>query len=203
MKIIVATNNQHKIEEIKQILGDKYTVSSLKEENLESEPEENGKTFEENATIKAKALWQILKSKLDKKELKEMAVLADDSGLCVDALEGAPGVFSARFAGEESNDAKNNAKLLKDLSGVPLDERRARFVCSAVLLGHKFEIKVQGEAHGFIIEEEKGFKGFGYDPLFFSNDLAKTFAEATALEKNSVSHRGRALKALKEELKKR
>ena len=131
-------------------------------------------------------------------------VLADDSGLMVDYLDGKPGVLSARFSGDmsENKDKSNNKKLLKELDGVPIDKRTAAFVSSVVLLGKKKDIRFTGRSEGYIILEEKGFEGFGYDPLFFSKPLGKTFAEATSVEKNSVSHRGRALDALKKELKK-
>lgn len=210
MKIIVASNNQHKIEEIKDMFkGMDYEIHSLKDEGIEIEPEETGATFEENAYIKAKSVYDHIKNeekknfpKNDKKEYRNNLILADDSGLSVEYLDGAPGVLSARWAGKQGDDRANNEKLLQELKGVPMEQRRAKFVCSMVLIGHKIDIRVQGEAHGYVIEEEKGFHGFGYDPLFFSSDLAKTFAEASSLEKNHVSHRARALKEMKKELAK-
>lgn len=210
MKIIVASNNQHKVEEIKAMFqGMDFEVRSLHDEGIDIEPEETGTTFEENAYIKAKAVYDYIKNqeksdpqKKDKREYRNNLVLADDSGLAVDHLDGAPGVFSARWAGKQGDDQANNQKLLTELKGVPLEERKAKFVCSMVLIGHKIDIRVQGEAHGYVIEEEKGFHGFGYDPLFFSSDLAKTFAEASSLEKNHVSHRAKALRELKKELMK-
>ncbi|MFZ2258880.1 MAG: RdgB/HAM1 family non-canonical purine NTP pyrophosphatase [Clostridiaceae bacterium] len=220
MKIIVASNNKHKIEEIKAMLdglklngqkleGQKLEVRSLKEEGIEIDPEETGKTFEENAYIKAKAVYDYMKAKekqdpakADSRNYRNNLVLADDSGLAVDHLEGAPGVFSARWAGTPCNDQANNEKLLKEMAGVPMEKRQAKFVCAMVLIGHKIDIRVHGEAPGYLIEVEKGFHGFGYDPIFFSSDLAKTFAEASAIEKNHVSHRAKALKELKKELAK-
>lgn len=209
MKIIVASNNHHKISEIREVLVEfGYEVHSLKDEGIRLEPEETGKTFRDNALIKARAVYEYIRDrdkqdgKNGKKAYKEILVLADDSGLAVDYLNGAPGVYSARFAGTQGDDAANNRKLLEELKGVPMEKRRARFVCAMALVGHKKEITVQGETQGYVIEEEKGFQGFGYDPLFFSSDLAKTFAEASSLEKNSVSHRGRALQELRRELKK-
>lgn len=209
MKIIVASNNHHKISEIREVLAEfGYEVHSLKDEGIRLEPEETGKTFRDNALIKARAVYEYIRDrdkqdgKNGKKAYKEILVLADDSGLAVDYLNGAPGVYSARFAGTQGDDAANNRKLLEELKGVPMEKRRARFVCAMALVGHKKEITVQGETQGYVIEEEKGFQGFGYDPLFFSSDLAKTFAEASSLEKNSVSHRGRALQELRRELKK-
>lgn len=210
MKIIVASNNRHKVEEIKAMFQDMdYEVRSLKDEGIAIEPEETGSTFEENAYIKARAVYDHIKNaekrdpqKKDKKEYRNNLILADDSGLAVEYLDGAPGVFSARWAGKAGDDKANNQKLLAELKGVPMEQRQAKFVCAMVLIGHKIDIRVQGEAHGYIIEEEKGFHGFGYDPLFFSSDLAKTFAEASSLEKNHVSHRARALRELKKELMK-
>lgn len=210
MKIIVASNNQHKITEIRTMMAQLgYQVHSLKDEGIQLEPEETGDSFMENAFIKANEIYNYIKDTEKAKGLKkveqsykDIMVLADDSGLCVDYLDGAPGVYSARFAGVGGDDAANNHKLLQELAGVPMEKRTARFVCAIVLIGHKKEIRVQGETMGYIIEEEKGFQGFGYDPLFFSSDLAKTFAEASAIEKNRVSHRGRALQELRRELKK-
>lgn len=202
MKIVVASNNKHKLSEIRQILSeDKYDILSLKDVNLEIEPEETGVTFEENALIKAHAVFDALKDKMKDK----FYVLADDSGLEVDYLLGLPGVMSARYSGDmsENKDKSNNAKLLKELNGVPQEDRKAAFVCAIAFIGKKKEIVLRGKSEGYIIEEEKGFDGFGYDPLFFSVPLAKTFAEATANEKNSVSHRGRALELLKKELEKK
>lgn len=206
----MASNNQHKIEEIKDMFkGMDYEIHSLKDEGIEIEPEETGATFEENAYIKAKSVYDHIKNeekknflKNDKKEYRNNLILADDSGLSVEYLDGAPGVLSARWAGKQGDDRANNEKLLQELKGVPMEQRKAKFVCSMVLIGHKIDIRVQGEAHGYVIEEEKGFHGFGYDPLFFSSDLAKTFAEASSLEKNHVSHRARALKEMKKELAK-
>lgn len=211
MKIIVASNNEHKVKEIRQILQDTgYQVRSLKEEGIDLEPEETGTTFAENAYIKARAVYDHLMEKdkahgvkKDRKDYRKVLVLADDSGLAVECLEGAPGVYSARYAGRQGDDEANNRKLLDELKGVPMERRRAKFVCAMVLLGHKTDIRVQGESEGYVIEEEKGFEGFGYDPLFFSSDLSKTFAEASILEKNRVSHRARALEELHRELMKR
>ncbi|PKK38922.1 Nucleoside 5-triphosphatase RdgB (dHAPTP, dITP, XTP-specific) [Clostridiaceae bacterium JG1575] len=211
MKIIVASNNEHKIKEIKAILSDlDVEIRSLKDEGIDVDPEETGATFMENALIKARTIYEAVRAKERKTKREEGAgkdkkghavlVLADDSGLSVDYLNGAPGVFSARYAGRHGDDRANNEKLLADLAGVPLEERKAKFVCAMALVGHKVDLRVTGEAKGYIIEEAKGFEGFGYDPLFFSNDLAKTFAEASGVEKNSVSHRGRALAKLRKEL---
>lgn len=193
-KLIVASNNQHKISEIKTMLS-KYEVSvlSMKEAGIEIDIDENGNTFEENSYIKAKTIFNLLKG--------ESMVLADDSGLMVDYLNGEPGVYSARYAGEHGNDKKNNEKLLNLLKGVPYEKRTAKFVSAIVLIvNENTVIKVQGEAHGYIIEHEMGSNGFGYDPLFFVPRFNKTFAQLTANEKNSISHRGNALKKLEEKI---
>ncbi|WP_294342569.1 RdgB/HAM1 family non-canonical purine NTP pyrophosphatase [uncultured Clostridium sp.] len=192
-KIIVASNNKHKIQEIKEILKE-YNVVSLKEEGIEIDPEENGTTFIENSYIKAKAILDFIGNKED------ILVLADDSGLAVDYLNGAPGVYSARYAGEHGNDEKNNEKLLKELSSVSMENRGAAFKCALVLLGQGVDIRVEGEVRGYILEEEKGDSGFGYDPLFFYPPFNKTFGQTTEEEKNSVSHRGEALKKLRGKL---
>lgn len=182
-KIVAATNNAHKLAEIKSILQDKFDVISLDEAGIRCDPQENGETFLHNALIKAHAAA----------EFTPLPVLADDTGLCVDALDGAPGVNSARFAGDH-DDAANRKKLLELLKG---KNRKAHFTCVVALLYPDGKILcATGEAHGRILEEQRGEGGFGYDSLFFSDDLGKTFAEATEEEKNSVSHRGNALKNL-------
>lgn len=196
-KIIVASNNDHKVKEIKNKLSDKnMDVISLKDADIEIEVEETGTTFMENAEIKAKAIYNIAKER----GLKCM-ILADDSGLMVDALNGAPGVYSARFAGEHGNSRKNNEKLIQLLKGKKGSERRAEFVCAMVLIkDEKHMIKVQGEAKGLIKEEYQGEGGFGYDPLFYYPESNMTFAEMSEEQKNMVSHRGRALDKLSKEL---
>lgn len=195
--VVVASNNKHKIEEIKTILKEfEIEVLSLKEVGITIEVEENGSTFVENAHIKAKEIYNLLKD-------KNYWVLSDDSGLAVDALNGAPGVYSARFCGEHGNDKKNNEKLLNLLENVPEENRSAKFICAMVLIMDEDKVvKVQGEVEGYIIREELGENGFGYDPLFFTKVYNKTFAQLSEEEKNSISHRGNALKRLKEELTK-
>ena len=177
--IVVASGNRHKIEEIKAIFkGVKFV--SMSEAGFTGEIEENGKTFKENAYIKAKAVYDAVK----------LPVLADDSGLCVDALDGAPGVYSARFSGGTSAD--NRALLLQRLEGIP--NRRARFTCAVCYISQDGKaIFGEGCTEGRILFEEIGEKGVGYDSLFYSADLEKSFGEATEAEKNSVSHRYRAL----------
>lgn len=194
-KVIVASNNEHKIDEIKNILS-KYSfeVISLKEAGIDIDVEENGTTFIENAYIKASEIHRLVPGNM---------VIADDSGLMVDALGGAPGVFSARFAGEHGNYKKNNEKLIELLKGKPITERAAKFVCAMVLIvDENRTIEVEGEVEGVIIDEERGQNGFGYDPLFFVPDYNKTFAEMDGDTKNLISHRGRALEKLEVELRK-
>lgn len=189
MKLLIASNNQHKIDEIKQILGNKFEqILSLSEAGIVCDPEENGKTFLDNALIKVRAVAK----------LTDMPVLGDDTGLCVDALKGAPGVHSARFAGDHDN-AKNRAKLLYELQ----DEtnRKAHFSTAVALLYPDGRlVTAEGRVDGEILHTEVGANGFGYDSLFYCNEIGKTFAEATAEEKNAVSHRGRALQKLANKL---
>ena len=195
-KIILASNNLKKIKEIKEILkGLPYEVYSLKDMNIDIEVEEDGLTFEENAKKKAKEIHEYL---LNKKN-SDFIVLSDDSGLEVDCLNGAPWIYSARYAGEHGNDYNNNVKLLEDMKAFKGDDRSARFVCVIAVVFEDGNVKtVRGEVEGRIIEELKTEGGFGYDPLFFYNGFNKTFGEATPEEKNEISHRGNALKKLKE-----
>ncbi|SKA79771.1 XTP/dITP diphosphohydrolase [Clostridium sp. USBA 49] len=194
-KLIIASNNEHKIKEIKAILSEfPIDIISLKEAGINIDIEEDGTTFIENAYKKASEIFKIK---------KDCMVLSDDSGLSVDALGGAPGVYSARFAGEHGNDEKNNKKLLSLLKGKSFDERKAKFISAIVLIiDENTVIKVQGEVEGYIKEEPAGEKGFGYDPLFYFPKLNKTFAQMSEEEKNSVSHRAKALRKLQEELRK-
>ena len=191
MKLAIATNNQHKLQEIRAILGDSFEeLLSLKDLGIDVDVEETGTTLEENAIIKARAILA----------LSGIATLADDTGLMVDALNGAPGVYSARYAGEEHNDAKNRALLLKNLNGVK--DRSAHFATVIALCYPDGKtLTASGRVNGEILMSERGTEGFGYDSLFFSTELGKTFAEATQAEKNSVSHRGRALRAMLELVK--
>lgn len=192
-KLVVASNNQGKIKEIKEILKDFHLeIISLKEAKIEVDVVEDGKTFMENAYKKAYEIYKITGK----------MVLSDDSGLMVDALNGAPGVFSARFAGEHGNDKKNNEKLMGLMKGKKQEDRAAKFVTAMVLIVNENNIiKVQGEAKGYIVDKERGDNGFGYDSLFFSPEFKKTFAELEGKEKNSISHRGKALELLKDKLK--
>lgn len=194
-KLILASNNKKKIKELKEILSEiQVEVRSLSDENIDIDVVEDGTTFEENAKKKAKEIYEFLKEKGE----ENFIVLSDDSGLEVDYLNGEPGVYSARYAGEHGKDDENNEKLLKNLKGVPKEERGAQFVCQIAMFDQNGKYyTVRGEVRGFILEELNGEGGFGYDPLFFYEPLNKTFAQLTSEEKNEVSHRGRALKELK------
>lgn len=192
-EVIIASANKHKLEEIKSILKD-YKVISMEEAGFFDDIVEDGTTFEENALIKAKAIY----------DKTGKTVLGDDSGLMVKYLNGKPGIYSARYAGEEKDDKKNNDKLLKELKDVKKDDRQAKFVCS---VGIYFEDgsheTVRGEVEGSIGFEEVGNGGFGYDPLFYIEKLNKTYAELTFDEKNKVSHRRKAFTKAKEILDKK
>ncbi|MBN7576631.1 MULTISPECIES: XTP/dITP diphosphatase [Clostridium] len=194
-KLILASNNKKKIKEMKEILKEiDIEVRSLEDERINIDVVEDGKTFEENAKKKAKEIYEYL---LERKD-SNFIVLADDSGLEVNYLNGEPGIYSARYAGEHGNDSKNNEKLLNKLKGVLKSNRGAKFICQLAMFTDKREyFKVTGEVEGYIIEELHGDGGFGYDPLFFYEPLDKTFAELTSEEKNEISHRGKALKELK------
>ena len=186
--VLVSTRNAHKLVEIRQILGPSFELLDLSSIPALGEVEETGTTFEENAALKALAAsahfggW----------------VLADDSGLEVDALSGAPGVYSARFSGEGATDASNRVLLLEKLAGVPSNQRSARFRCVIALArGGEVLAHFSGAVEGAIIQSEKGEGGFGYDPLFVPEGFGETFAELGAETKNRLSHRGRALAGLK------
>lgn len=192
MKIILATSNRHKLSEYQKILSD-YQIITLPGIGFTDEIEENGRTFTENAMIKARAIYDFLAK-------PDCIIVAEDSGLVVDALDGAPGILSARYAGGHGNDVANRVKLLQELSGKTRD---AKFVCAIAIIypdGHNES--VIGETFGEITATEQGDGGFAYDSIFFSQDLNKTFGEASEEEKNRVSHRGRAIKQLRERLEK-
>lgn len=193
MDFILATNNMKKLAEMQRILsplGINVVTAKMLGKQLE-DVEEDGKTFEDNAKLKAKAAC---------KEMN-MPAIADDSGLCVDYLDGAPGIFSARFAGEHGNDEKNNDLLLEKLDGVPLEKRTAHYVCAiCCTFPDGREIVVRGECNGVIGFERDGHEGFGYDPLFLVD--GKAFGRYTAEEKDKISHRGNALRLLTKELEK-
>ncbi|WP_318024116.1 XTP/dITP diphosphatase [Ghiorsea bivora] len=190
-KLVIASNNKKKRAEIEQILEHlNIKVVPASETNF-VDVVEDADTFSGNAKKKAYAFMQA----------NQCAALADDSGLCVSALDGAPGVYSARFAGEHATDADNNIKLLHDLKGI--NDRSAHFVCALHLsVPNHEDITAEGKVNGFIVEQETGDTGFGYDPLFFCPELGKTFAQSTPQEKAAISHRGRALRALQQKLSK-
>ncbi|AGX41440.1 XTP/dITP diphosphatase [Clostridium saccharobutylicum] len=194
-KLILASNNKKKISEMKEILKEMpIEVKSLADEDIDIEVVEDGETFEENAKKKSREIYEFLLKRGD----ENFIVLSDDSGLSVDYLDGAPGVYSARYAGQHGDDARNNKKLLVELSGIPKEKRGAKFTCQLAMFTDQGKYyAVKGEVKGYIIEELHGEGGFGYDPLFFYEPLNKTFGELTAQEKNEVSHRGVALKELK------
>lgn len=193
-RIVFATGNAGKIKEIRMIMEETgMEVVSMKEAGIEIDIEENGKTYEENALIKARAVAACTGD----------IVMADDSGLEIDYLEGEPGVYSARYMGEDTSYTIKNGNLIKRLEGVPDEKRTARFVCAiaAVLPGGR-ELTTRAVIEGRIGYEEKGKNGFGYDPIFYVPQFQKTTAELTEEEKNQVSHRGKALELMKEELRK-
>ncbi|WP_242700622.1 ribonuclease PH [Enterococcus sp. DIV0212c] len=189
--IVIATRNPGKAKEFKKIFAEKgYLVKTLLDYPELPDVEETGKTFEENARLKAETIADILKQ----------PVLADDSGLIVDALDGMPGIFSARFAGEPTNNAANNAKLLHELTGVPKEKRTARFHCTLVFAApNKESLVVEGDWSGEVGSIPRGDNGFGYDPLFFVPEEQKTAAELSDERKNEISHRGKAVEKLKDQ----
>lgn len=180
--------------EIRSILADTFPeILSMKEAGIETDAAEDGTTYEENALIKARAVAAAA----------EGIVLADDSGLEIDYLNREPGVYSARYLGEDTSYRVKNAALIRRLEGVPEEKRTARFVCAiAAVLPDGRELTVRATIEGRIGYEEKGSNGFGYDPIFYVPEMGKTTAELTEEEKNQVSHRGKALRLMKEELKK-
>jgi XTP/dITP diphosphohydrolase len=184
MQLVFATHNLHKLEEVKTLLNSNITVLSLKDINYTDEIEENETTLEGNALIKAKTIF---------KSLQENC-FADDSGLLVDALNGEPGVYSARYAGSQKNDNDNMNKLLDKLKDI--ENRKAQFKTVLALILNEKEYLFEGIVHGVIAHEKKGTQGFGYDPIFIPDGYSKTFAELTSSEKSTISHRSIALKKL-------
>lgn len=184
-RLLIATKNPHKIAEIGAVLGTEWEISDLTVHRDFPAPEETGATFLENATIKALAASRTY----------DGLVLADDSGLEVDALGGAPGVFSARYAGPNATDAENRAKLLRELAGCGSNNRCARFRCAiAIAAGGQHLRAFDGAVEGKIIHSERGSNGFGYDALFIPENWAETFAQRSAEQKNRLSHRSEALR---------
>ncbi len=189
---LIATNNAHKVEEFKRILKPLgINVISAKEAGVDlGDVEENGTTFRENAMIKALSAYNVA----------SMPCIADDSGLCVHALEGAPGIFTARYGGENITQKERNAYLLSNMSDIPVSERTAKFVCSiCCILNDDSIIEVQGECNGSIATSPSGEDGFGYDPVFLYKD-GRCFGEISGEEKDAISHRGVALRLLRDEL---
>lgn len=193
MRIIFATGNEGKMREIRMILSDLgLEILSMKEAGVFADVEENGETFEENAVIKAKAIAALC----------DDIVLADDSGLEIDALNKEPGVYSARYMGEDTSYHIKNANLIERLMGVPEEERSARFVCAiAAVLPDGRTFTTYGTIEGRIGHEERGENGFGYDPIFMLPEYGKSTAELSPELKNELSHRGKALRLMKEKLK--
>ncbi len=202
MRIIFATGNEGKMREIRAILGDmEAEISSMKEAGLALDIAEDGTTFEENAHIKARAVAETLAAQ---GEARAYVVMADDSGLEIDCLNGEPGVYSARYLGEEVPFSEKSADLLRRLNDVPEEERSARFVCAiAAVFPDGTETVTRGTVEGRIGYALRGDNGFGYDPIFYLPEYERTAAELSDEEKNRISHRSRALEQMKAELKKR
>lgn len=192
-RIVFATGNAEKMREIREILADMdMEILSMREMGIDIPIEENGATFEENAVIKAKAVAAVCGG----------IVLADDSGIEIDYLNKEPGIYSARYMGEDTPYSIKNASLIKRLHGVPDEKRTARFVCAiAAALPDGEVLTAHGEVEGRIDYREKGTNGFGYDPIFYLPELGRTSAELSDSEKNSISHRGKALSQIKQLLK--
>ena len=193
MKLVFASNNKHKLEEVRQILSDKVVVVSLKDIGFLQEIDEIGETLEANSALKAEEVWKWLINNCLSSEVD--GVFADDTGLEIKALGGLPGVRTARWAGDEACDADNRQKALHELSGV--EERSARFRTVITLIKGGEMQQVEGIVDGKIALSEEGEHGFGYDPVFIPDGYDNTFASLSAEVKNSISHRGRAMEALK------
>lgn len=190
MKIIAATKNKNKLREFGEILKG-FEIISQEEAGIDIDVEETGTTFEENSRLKAEAIFKAT----------GIPAIADDSGLCVDALGGEPGVYSARYGGEGLDDEGRVQLLLKNMENVPDEKRTARFVCVITMVSSGGVITAKGECEGVINHAPKGKNGFGYDPVFYMKEYGKTTAEMSPDEKNAVSHRGKALKIFEEKIK--
>ncbi len=190
MKLIIASNNAHKLKEIKTLLGDRFDeIVSMKEAGIDHETIEDGTTFMENAIKKAREIV----------EISGCCAVADDSGICVDALDGAPGIYSARFCGEHGNDEANNALLLEKLKGE--ENRNAHYTCAiAFIYPDGRTVCSEGIFEGVIAETPAGNGGFGYDPLFYLPEYGKTVAQLGTEVKNEIGHRAKALRGLLEKL---
>lgn len=191
MRIVVATHNKHKVEEIREFFKGDFEVLSADDIGSHDEVEETGETIEENALLKARSLAN----------MTDDIVIADDTGLFVDYLDGKPGVYTARFAGLNATYADNNKKLLKLLEGVPEEKRKATFKTVIAVIYKGKETIIEGKVEGRILDKPKGEFGFGYDPVFFVDKVGKTLADLTLKEKNEISHRANALKKLYKYLK--
>lgn len=192
MRLIIATGNEDKVREIDEILeGTGFEAISMKQAGFDPDIVEDGTTFEENALKKAMAVY----------ELSGGYVMADDSGLCIDALDGAPGIYSARFCGEDSTYEEKFKKIFEMLADVPEEQRTAQFVCAiAVVRPDGTSFTVRGECRGVLHEKPMGENGFGYDPIFYVPEFGMTTAQMEPEVKNSISHRGRALRSMVEKL---
>lgn len=184
-KLLIASNNKNKIREIRQILhGSQIEILSMEEAGITIEPIESGSTFSENALIKAREI----------NKASGLPVIADDSGLAVEALDDMPGVFSKRYAGESATDFDNNQKVVLELRNKGLDKSRARFICCLAYIDEKRnEYTFTGECEGVFVDKPRGRNGFGYDPHFYIKEFNATMAELSSDRKNSISHRGKAL----------
>ena len=186
-RIVLATKNKGKIKEMRELLAPmNIEVLSLADFSPVDDAEENGATFAENAMLKARYYFAHTGT----------PCLADDSGLEVDALGGRPGVYSARYSGEDATDAANNAKVLREMEGIEKDKRTARFRCAMALVGEGVELTTDGTCEGTLLTEERGQGGFGYDPIFYVPKFDRTLAEMSSEEKNSISHRGAAVRKM-------
>jgi XTP/dITP diphosphohydrolase len=194
MRIIFATGNKAKMREIREILSDTgYDILSMKEAGISADIVENGETFEDNALIKARAVSELAGT--------PDIVMADDSGLCIDFLNGEPGVYSARYMGEDTPYDIKNAEILKRLAGVPKEQRTARFVCAiAAVFPDGRTLVTKGTIEGYIGDKPAGANGFGYDPIFYVDEYNCSTAEMSEEQKNEISHRGKALRAMRERL---
>ena len=192
MRIIIATGNKDKVREINEILkGTDFDAVSMKEIGIDPEIVEDADSFEGNALIKARTVHELTKE----------YVMADDSGLCIDALDGAPGIYSARFCGEDSTYEEKFKKIFEMLKDVPEEKRTAQFVCAiAVVRPDETSFTVRGECHGVLHEKPMGENGFGYDPIFYVPEFGMTTAQMSKEQKNMISHRGKALRAMVDKL---
>lgn len=199
MKIVVATGNRDKVKEIKEILRDMAaSVVTMKEAGLFVEAEENGATFLENAVIKARAVAEAAAKSGD---FRDAVVMADDSGLVIDALNGEPGIYSARYLGHDTSYREKNADLIRRLEGIPDERRSARFICAiAAVCPDGRVLTAEAAMEGRIGYEERGENGFGYDPIFYLPEAGCSSAELSPEGKNRISHRGRALRMMRERL---